>query len=106
MVGYVALGYEMCAEYTYPESESITAGFLNVANNIYGIVLVLMMGRLMEVYGDIPVHVGLCIVLFIGFILTVLTKDVKRRQDAKASAQYMVVKQNEKSDECNGLGKQ
>ncbi|XP_043595066.1 feline leukemia virus subgroup C receptor-related protein 2-like [Bombus pyrosoma] len=102
LVGYVALGYEMCAEYTYPESEEITAGILNVANNVYGIVLILIMGRLLEVYGDIPVHVGLCMALLIGFIMTVLTKDVQRRQDARKGVHYVGVKQSEKNNECNG----
>ncbi|CAK9799523.1 Feline leukemia virus subgroup C receptor-related protein 2 [Anthophora quadrimaculata] len=105
MVGYFALGYEICAEYTYPECEGITAGILNVANNVYGIVLVLIMGRLLEVYGDIPVHVGLCTALLIGFIMTALTKDVQRRQDAKKGVQYVGVSQSAKSNECNGLEK-
>lgn len=95
----------MCAEYTYPESEGITAGILNVANNVYGIVLILIMGRLLEVYGDIPVHVGLCIALLIGFIMTLLTKDVQRRQDARNSVHYVGVEQSEKSNERNGLEK-
>lgn len=92
----------MCAEYTYPESEEKTAAILNVANNVYGIVLILIMGRLLEVYGDIPVHVGLCVMMLTGFIMTVLTKDVQRRQDARKGAHYVGVKQSEKS---NGLEK-
>lgn len=95
----------MCAEYTYPESEGITAGILNVANNVYGIVLILIMGRLLEVYGDIPVHVGLCIALLIGFIMTLLTKDVQRRQDARNGVHYVGVEQSEKGNERNGLEK-
>lgn len=95
----------MCAEYTYPESEGITAGILNVANNVYGIVLILIMGRLLEVYGDIPVHVGLCIALLIGFIMTLLTKDVQRRQDARNSVHYVGVEQSDKSNERNRLEK-
>ncbi|XP_043524473.1 feline leukemia virus subgroup C receptor-related protein 2-like [Frieseomelitta varia] len=106
LVGYVALGYEMCAEYTYPESEEKTAAILNVANNVYGIVLILIMGRLLEVYGDIPVHVCLCVMILTGFIMTVLTKDVQRRQDARKSVHYVGVKeQSEKSNECNGVEK-
>ena len=95
----------MCAEYTYPESEEKTAAILNVANNVYGIVLILIMGRLLEVYGDIPVHVGLCVMILSGFIMTVLTKDVQRRQDARKSVHYVGVEQSEKSNECNGVEK-
>ncbi|XP_034174889.1 choline/ethanolamine transporter flvcr2a [Osmia lignaria lignaria] len=105
MVGYVTIGYEMSAEYTYPESEGITAGILNVANNVYGVVLVLIMGRVLEVYGDIPVHIGLCVVLLVGFIMTVLTKDEHRRQDAKNATSYTEVSQTEKGNECNGREK-
>lgn len=100
MVGYAALGYEMCAEYTYPESEEITAGILNAAANVYGIVLILIMGRLLEVYGDIPVHVGLCTTLLIGCVTTMLTKDVQRRQDAKKGT-HIVVEQSDKDKEYN-----
>lgn len=101
MVGYFALGYEMCAEYTYPEPEGTTGGILNVTNNLYGMVLVLIMGRLMEEYGDVPVHVGLLVTLVAGFVITVLTKNVKRRQDAKRNAaQYVVVNQSDENGEC------
>lgn len=99
MSGYLALGYEMSAEYTYPESEGIAAGVLNVANNVYGIILVIIMGRLLETYGDIPVHVGLCLALFLGFVLTVLTKDEQRRQDARKAAQYREVSTTDKNIE-------
>lgn len=90
----------MCAEYTYPESEEITAGILNAAANVYGIVLILIMGRLLEVFGDIPVHVGLCTTLLIGCVTTMLTKDVQRRQDAKKGT-HIVVEQSDKDKEYN-----
>ncbi|KAK1135638.1 hypothetical protein K0M31_000225 [Melipona bicolor] len=105
LVGYVALGYEMCAEYTYPESEEKTAAILNVANNVYGIVLILIMGRLLEIYGDLPVHLNLCVMMLIGLILTLLTKDEQRRQAARKGAHYVGVEQSEKSNECNGVEK-
>ncbi|XP_053981948.1 feline leukemia virus subgroup C receptor-related protein 2-like [Hylaeus volcanicus] len=101
MAGYVALGYEICAEYTYPESEGLAAGILNVTNNVYGIVLVLIFGKLLETHGDIPVHIGLCVVLLVGLIMTVMTKDVQRRQDAKKGAEYKVVNQSDKKSGAN-----
>lgn len=73
----------MCAEYTYPESESIATGILNIANNIYGIILVIISGKLMETNGDLAVHICLCVSLLFGFIMTVLTKDEQKRQDAQ-----------------------
>lgn len=86
MSGYLALGYEMAAEYTYPEAESLSAGMLNVANNVYGIVLVLVLSSAMDHWGDVWVHVGLCLALLLGFIMTLLTKDEQRRQDARRAA--------------------
>lgn len=95
MSGYLALGYEMCAEYTYPEAESIATGILNVANNIYGIILVIISGLLMETYGDLGVHICLCVALIVGFVMTAMTKDETRRQDARKAAMYSVVKTKE-----------
>lgn len=88
MSGYFAMGYELCTEYTYPESENISAGILNITNSIYGIILVIILGILLKAYGDIPVHIALCSTLLLGFILTVLTKDEQRRQDARKKAQH------------------
>ena len=87
MSGYLALGYEMSVEYTYPESETLAAGILNIANNVYGIVFVLVLSRLMEAHGDVPVHVGLCLAIFVGLVMTCLTKDEQRRQNARKAAQ-------------------
>lgn len=87
MSGYFALGYELCTEYTYPESENLTAGILNIANCVYGIIFVIILGILLKEYGDIPVHVILSSIVLLGFILTVLTEDKQRRQDAKKKAQ-------------------
>lgn len=103
MGGYVALGYEICAEYTYPEPEAISAGILNVTNSIYGIILVLIFGRLFEDYGDIPVHIGSFLVLLLGFIMTVLTKDVQRRQDAKRKTQYQGLSQLDRRPSAQNL---
>ncbi|XP_015119902.1 feline leukemia virus subgroup C receptor-related protein 2 [Diachasma alloeum] len=86
--GYLALGYEMCAEYTYPESESLATGILNIGNNLYGIILVLICSRLKEYHGDIAVHICLCSSLLVGFIMTVFTKDEQRRQDARRNNLY------------------
>ncbi|XP_071647030.1 choline/ethanolamine transporter flvcr2a-like [Temnothorax longispinosus] len=88
MSGYLALGYDLCTEFTYPESENIPAGFLNITTCMYGIVLIIIFGLLLNAYGDIPVHIGLCLVLLLGFILTAVTKDEQRRQDARKKAQY------------------
>ncbi|XP_018393182.1 PREDICTED: feline leukemia virus subgroup C receptor-related protein 2-like [Cyphomyrmex costatus] len=96
MSGYLAMGFDLCAEYTYPESENIPAGFLNITTSIYGIILVISLGLLLQTYGDIPVHIGLCLVLLLGFIMTTITKDEQRRQDARKKAQYTEIAKIEK----------
>ncbi|CAL1678174.1 unnamed protein product [Lasius platythorax] len=88
MWGYLAMGYELSTEYTYPESENISAGILNITNNVYGVIFVIILGILFKAYGDIPVHIAFCSILLLGFIITVLTEDEQRRQDAKKKAQY------------------
>lgn len=97
MSGYLALGYDLCIEYTYPESENIPAGFLNITTSIYGIILIIILGLVLNAYGDIPVHIGLCLTLLLGFILTVVTKDEQRRQDARKKAQYEEIATTEKN---------
>ncbi|XP_058794849.1 heme transporter FLVCR2-like isoform X2 [Phymastichus coffea] len=98
MSGYLALGYEMAAEYTYPESEAIPGGLLNITNNIYGVILILVLEKVLECYGDVLVHVIFCGVLLLGLILTIMTKDEHRRQDAKKAAEYQGIPQDEIRD--------
>ncbi|XP_029163047.1 feline leukemia virus subgroup C receptor-related protein 2-like [Nylanderia fulva] len=87
MWGYLAMGYELCTEYTYPESENMSAGILNITNNIYGVIFVIILGIVLQAYGDIPVHVAFCLILLLGLIITILTEDEQRRQDTKKKAQ-------------------
>ncbi|KYQ54727.1 Feline leukemia virus subgroup C receptor-related protein 2 [Trachymyrmex zeteki] len=97
MSGYLAMGFDLCTEFTYPESENIPAGLLNITSSIYGIILIISLGLLMNTYGDIPVHIGLCLALLLGFILTAITKDEQRRQDARKKAQYEGIARIEKN---------
>ena len=103
MSGYFALGYEMCAEYTYPEPEFITSGILNVANNAYGIAFILVFGKLMEIYGDLSAHIGLCSALMGGFIITILTKDEQRRENARKASQCRGFPTAEGDDTVNAV---
>ncbi|KAG5340264.1 FLVC2 protein, partial [Acromyrmex heyeri] len=99
MSGYMAMGYDLCTEYTYPESENISAGLLNITSSIYGIILITSLGLLMNMYGDIPVHISLCLALLLGFILTAITKDEQRRQDTRKKAQFEGITRIEKQTE-------
>ncbi|KAG5318163.1 FLVC2 protein, partial [Pseudoatta argentina] len=88
MSGYLTIGYDLCTEFTYPESENLSAGILNITTSLYSMILIISLGLLMNTYGDIPVHIGLCLALLLGFILTTITKDEQKRQDARKKAQY------------------
>ncbi|KYN04923.1 PREDICTED: feline leukemia virus subgroup C receptor-related protein 2-like [Cyphomyrmex costatus] len=94
MSGYLTMGYDLCTEFTYPESENIAAGVLNITTSTYSMILIISLGLLMNMYGDIPVHIGLCLTLLLGFILTAMTKDEQRRQNAKKKAQYEGIESN------------
>lgn len=91
---YFAVGYEVCAEYTYPEPEGIATAFLNVANQVYGTAIVLVFGKVIEVYGDLWAHLGLGVILLSGLITTVCTKDLQKRQDARRNTHYKEVPLN------------
>lgn len=93
--GYYALGYELCIEYTYPLSEFISVGVLIVASDVYGIAMVMALSELSNYYGEIVIHIGLCLALVIGFIITTLTKDEQRRENARRSTLYTTVSTNE-----------
>lgn len=82
MISYLTTGYEVCAEYTYPESEATSLAVLNTSNQLYGIILVVIMGRLMATYNDLAAHLCLTIALIVGTIITLFTKDEQRRQAA------------------------
>ncbi|XP_011165702.2 feline leukemia virus subgroup C receptor-related protein 2 [Solenopsis invicta] len=97
MSGYLTLGYDLCTEFTYPESENIPAGFLFITASIYGIILIIIFGIILNAYGDIPVHIGFCLTLLLGAILTAITKDEQRRQDARKKAQYEGIAKMEKN---------
>lgn len=98
MSGYLALGYDLCIEYTYPMPENVSAGILNITNNVYGVVLTIALGLLLKTYGDIPMHIGMSVCLLIGFILTVLTEDEQRRQDARRKVRYEGVAKTEEDN--------
>lgn len=76
---YLSLGYQLCIEFTYPEAENVATAILNIMNNIYGMVFVLGLGKLIEIYGDLPAHIVLCTALAIGLVMTIFTKDEQRR---------------------------
>ncbi|XP_046492202.1 uncharacterized MFS-type transporter C09D4.1-like [Neodiprion pinetum] len=88
LVGWASLGFELCAETTYPEPVGTTVGILNISIQIYGTLMVLIVRRLIETYGDRAAHYCLSASLLIGTILIASTRGNFRRQNAERIAKY------------------
>ncbi|XP_015520803.1 feline leukemia virus subgroup C receptor-related protein 2-like [Neodiprion lecontei] len=92
VIGYGIIGTELCVEITYPEPESITTGILNMAAQIYAFLLVLLTGRLLENYGDVPAFGCICAFLVLGTILVIFNKSELRREKARQlTSRYIAV---------------
>ncbi|XP_046742854.1 uncharacterized MFS-type transporter C09D4.1-like [Diprion similis] len=84
--GYSTLGFEVCAEFTYPDPEGVTTAYLTVAHQSYGAAMILIFGKVLESYGDLWVHIGLGVIGFTGLVAHIFTKDLQKRQNAKEIA--------------------
>lgn len=84
MTGYLPVGFELAAELTYPEPEGTSAGILNAASQCFGITFTTMYSWLFTSYGDILANSIMCVMLFVGAILTFCIKADMRRQKAQS----------------------
>ncbi|KAM9066688.1 choline/ethanolamine transporter FLVCR2 [Sarcophilus harrisii] len=82
MTGYLPLGYEFAVELTYPESEGMSSGLLNVSAQIFGIIFTIGQGQIIEHFGTLAGNVFLCIFLTFGTLITMFIKADLRRQKA------------------------
>ncbi|XP_046751837.1 uncharacterized MFS-type transporter C09D4.1-like [Diprion similis] len=85
VIGYSTIGMDFCVEITYPEPEAITTGILNMSTHLYGFLLVLITGRMLEAFGDVAGHGCLVLSLVVGTVLVILNKGELRRQKAGQS---------------------
>ncbi|XP_014446555.1 feline leukemia virus subgroup C receptor-related protein 2 isoform X2 [Tupaia chinensis] len=82
MTGYLPLGFEFAVELTYPESEGISSGLLNVSAQVFGIIFTISQGQIIDNYGTMPGNIFLCVFLFLGATLTAFIRADLRRQKA------------------------
>ncbi|XP_002125691.2 LOW QUALITY PROTEIN: choline/ethanolamine transporter flvcr2a [Ciona intestinalis] len=82
MTGYLPIGFEFAAEITFPESEATSSGLLNVSAQIFGIVLTLSSGQLLDHFDAGAATKFMSAALLVGTILTVLIKSDLKRQNA------------------------
>lgn len=97
MTGYLPLGFEFAVELTYPESEGISSGLLNVSAQVFGIIFTISQGQIIENYGTMPGNIFLCVFLALGAALTALIKADLRRQ--KANMEFPESKSQEEEEE-------
>ncbi|KAJ9601197.1 hypothetical protein L9F63_000665, partial [Diploptera punctata] len=74
MTGYLPVGFELAAELTYPEPEGTSAGILNAAAQVFGIMLTNLYSWMLDITTDMWANGAMCIALVVGIILTALIK--------------------------------
>lgn len=82
MTGYLAIGYELAAELTYPESEGTSSGMLNAVVQIFGIVFTLIYGKILDESNDKKANLFLVGTLALGTVFTAMIPSKMRRQAA------------------------
>ncbi|XP_029410252.1 feline leukemia virus subgroup C receptor-related protein 2 isoform X2 [Nannospalax galili] len=99
MTGYLPLGFEFAVELTYPESEGMSSGLLNVSAQVFGIIFTISQGQIIDNYGTMPGNIFLCVFLALGAALTAFIKADLRRQ--KANKDTPETKVQEEEEESN-----
>ncbi|CAO2586969.1 Feline leukemia virus subgroup C receptor-related protein 2 [Lemmus lemmus] len=95
MTGYLPLGFEFAVELTYPESEGMSSGLLNVSAQVFGIIFTISQGQIIDNYGTKPGNIFLCVFLALGSALTAFIKADLRRQRANKDAPETKVQEEE-----------
>jgi len=82
MTGYLPIGFEFASEISWPESETTSSGFLNLAAMLVGAILTPIAEICINKKGPFSANMVICGVLLLGLILTVFIKEKSRRQEA------------------------
>ncbi|XP_005415020.1 PREDICTED: feline leukemia virus subgroup C receptor-related protein 2 isoform X1 [Chinchilla lanigera] len=98
MTGYLPLGFEFAVELTYPESEGMSSGLLNVSAQVFGIIFTISQGQIIDNYGTRPGNIFLCVFLTLGLALTAFIKADLRRQKANKEIPEIKVQEEEDSN--------
>lgn len=98
MTGYLPLGFEFAVELTYPESEGVSSGLLNVSAQVFGIIFTISQGQIIDNYGSVPGNIFLCVFLALGSALTAFIKSDLRRQKANKDAPETKVQEEEEEE--------
>ncbi|KAL3998305.1 Major Facilitator Superfamily protein [Acanthocheilonema viteae] len=82
MTGYLPIGFEFASELTFPIAEGTASGLLNASAQVFGIVLTLCVGFILELGSVFASNLTLTGFLIVGTFLTALIKSDLRRQRA------------------------
>lgn len=105
MTGYLPLGFEFAVELTYPESEGVSSGLLNVSAQVFGIVFTISQGQIIDNHGTMFGNIFLCVFLALGSALTAFIKSDLRRQRANKDAPETKVQEEEEEEEGSNTSK-
>uniref|UniRef100_A0A8C4FGZ9 FLVCR choline and putative heme transporter 2 n=1 Tax=Catagonus wagneri TaxID=51154 RepID=A0A8C4FGZ9_9CETA len=97
ITGYLAVGFEFAVELTYPESEGMSSGLLNMSAQIFGIIFTISQGQVIEDYGTVPGNIFLCVFLTLGAALTAFIRADLRRQKANKETPENKLQEEEES---------
>ncbi|KAI1294723.1 putative MFS-type transporter -like protein [Halotydeus destructor] len=86
MTGYLPIGFEFAAELSYPNPEGTSAGLLNAAAQVFGLVFTFGATYVIKEYSELTANIGLTISLILGVLLTAMIKPDLRRQRAAGTA--------------------
>ncbi|XP_077766207.1 choline/ethanolamine transporter FLVCR2 isoform X6 [Canis aureus] len=102
MTGYLPLGFEFAVELTYPESEGISSGLLNVSAQVFGIIFTISQGQIIDNYGTMPGNIFLCVFLTLGAALTAFIRaDLRRQKANKETPENKLQEEEEEEEESN-----
>ncbi|XP_046751897.1 feline leukemia virus subgroup C receptor-related protein 2-like isoform X2 [Diprion similis] len=94
LISYSAIGFELCAEATYPESQALSTGILSISGQIYGAFVTPLLVKVIDVFGDTAAHVAIVVILSLGTLLTILDKiDLRRQRAEEHAARYEALSQ-------------
>lgn len=92
MNSYYPVGFEMAAELTFPEPESTSSGILISSAQIFGMILILVSGWMLDNIGTFWALMVMSSMLLLGSVLTIFIPNNLKRQEAFAlKAQFQPV---------------
>ncbi|KAL7669750.1 hypothetical protein ACOME3_004697 [Neoechinorhynchus agilis] len=83
MTGFLAIGFELAAEITYPTNEDISSGILNWSAQIFGIVLTYSHAAILENHKSVLSNIFLCVCLLLAVTTSAFVKKEYRRMEAE-----------------------